>query len=99
MSFDIRFVASDIRPATLEAADGETLRRELLELFDETRLGMPDLLSALERGAKKGDELTVDERQAEELFMAIGAASDRAGLTAGLDRLRVAVERYLDPQN
>ncbi len=97
MSFNVRFVASDIRPVELEAGDADVLVRELLELFDETRLGMPNLLARLRDGAKNGDEFTADERQAEELFMAIGAAADHGGLSPGLESLRQAVDRYLDP--
>jgi hypothetical protein len=97
MSFRVRFVASDIRPVELDPGDADILRGELLELFDETRLGMPHLLARLKDGREHGDEITVDERQCEELFMAIGAAADHDGLSPGLEALRRAVERFLDP--
>jgi hypothetical protein len=97
VSFRVRFVASDIRPVELEAEDAGVLERELLELFDETRLGMPHLLARLNDGREHGDEITVDERQCEELFMALGAAADHGGLSPGLEGLRLAVDRFLDP--
>jgi hypothetical protein len=99
VSFRVRFVASDIRPVELEPGDAEVLERELLELFDETRLGMPHLLARLKDGREHGDEITVDERQCEELFMALGAAADHGGLSTGLETLSRAVDRFLDPAN
>lgn len=97
MAFAVRFVASDVHPVVLESADAAVLSDQLSKCFQADRLGLPDLQSRLRDGAAQGQEMTADERQAEELFIALGAAGQESGgdLSAGLLELRSACEQYL----
>jgi hypothetical protein len=97
MPFGVRFVASDVPTVPLESDDGSVLEQRLLDHFDPGRLGLPDLLGRLRDGAKDGDELTIDERQAEAIFIALGAKPEESGtfLPDRLVALRSACEVYL----
>ena len=99
MAFTLRFVASDVRPVFLDPDDASVLADQLEARFQPDRLGLPDLLGRLRDGARDGEEVTVDERQAEELFLALGAESEESGgdLSPGLLALRAACEQYLAP--
>ena len=97
MPFGVRFVASDVPTVTLESDDASVLEQRLLDHFDPDRLGLPDLLGRLRDGAKDGHEMTIDERQAEAVFVALGAGPDESGafLPERLFALRTACEVYL----
>jgi hypothetical protein len=95
--FTLGFVASDVPAVVLEPDDAAVLVQHLSERFEPDRLGLPDLLGRLRDGARDAQEVTVDERQAEELFMALGAAADDGELSPRLAQLLSSVERYLAP--
>jgi hypothetical protein len=71
VEFRVRFVASQVKPVILDAAEGTTLLKALEARFDEDDLGIPDLVGRLREGVANGDEMTVDETQADELLIAL----------------------------
>jgi hypothetical protein len=73
MAFSLRFVGSEVRSVVLDGEDAKKLLVALDERFDEYTLGLPDLVGRLKDGGKEGEEITIDEAQADELLAALRA--------------------------
>lgn len=95
MSFSIRFVASDEPPVVIEADDAGALLEGLGRNFREDDLGIPHLIGRLEDGRANGTEITIDEREARELLVAIESIEVNGGVPSdALTVLRQACRRY-----
>jgi hypothetical protein len=96
VEFRVRFVASRVRPVVLDAAAGTTLLHALEARFDEYDLGIPDLVKRLKDGATNGDEVTVDETQADELLVVLRAVkiAEPDGFSVRLAALEAACLNY-----
>lgn len=96
MAFRLRFVGSEVRPVVLDAKDAEKLLAALEERFDENKLGLPDLVGRLKDGGNDGDEITIDETQADELLAALRAIriEDEDDFSDRLAHLQAACANY-----
>lgn len=89
-------MASRVKPVVLDAAAGVTLLHALESRFDEYDLGIPDLVTRLKDGATKGDEMTVDETQADELLLVLRTVkvAEPDAFSDGLAALEAACLNY-----
>jgi hypothetical protein len=95
MSFSIRFVASDEAPVAIGADDAGALLEGLGRNFRDDDLGIPHLVGRLEDGRANGTEITIDEREAREVLVAIESIEVNGGTPSeALEALRRTCRRY-----
>lgn len=96
MGFPVRFVASDVVPVVLTADDADEILTGLQRNYAEDDLGIPHLVGRLKDGRDHQAAIDVDEREADELLVAIRSIEVNGGEPSErLVALRDACRRYL----